>query len=261
MVTRPSIRRVEIKSAVQRAGLTAHQTRELSRPATDCADQLPAQLTCRILLIMPKGPGSFLTRTRLPKMPFPPSAAIRTYLTRDVGTASLARGCTGQKTVVQAEKFNDNQPRLDATQLSTAGPGISSHAAIFFNKQISFLRSSFVNGAKVSSFARAPFCIALLIITRPLAVRSITILRRSSLSFETDISLRALRRLTTPTIEAESRATERPRWFCEQGPVALRRANAANCGWVRPNAIFLKKMSVCRCMASRNRNPICSSRS
>ena len=35
-------------------------------------------------------------------------------LTRDVGTSSLAQGCTGQLTIVQVEKFTGNLPPIQA---------------------------------------------------------------------------------------------------------------------------------------------------
>jgi hypothetical protein len=73
---------------------------------------------------------------------------------------------------------------------------ISSLGAIWLRRPIKVFRCSFVSGANVNSFARDPFWIALAIMMLPLAVKSMTMRRRSSLSLDTEISLRAFSRLT-----------------------------------------------------------------
>ena len=44
--------------------------------------------------------------------------------------------------------------------------------------------------------------------------------------------------------------------FCEQGPTSYNLAIAANWVCVKPSMIFAVKIEVCRCMATRIRNPI-----
>ena len=55
--------------------------------------------------------------------------AIPNVLTRDVGTSSLAQGCTGQLTTVEVERFNGNLPPIQAYD-----PPVASRSGVAVNR-------------------------------------------------------------------------------------------------------------------------------